>query len=207
MKTIVKCVGVAVGMVGLVMTIAPSATAGLITYTETVTGSGSLGGTAFTDALITITATADTGNVMNAGPGILDVKNASTTLDVTGIGSGTFTGNMVTFVNQNVSPQTPAVGFADLTVGADVLDTSNPAFATYDLTTPIGPVSGPSILSTGSTFGTTAGNFKLTATSGLVTFEATTQGAVPEPSTLILTSVGFVGVLFSRFRHRARATG
>src|SRR5579862_1176439 len=69
------------------------ASAAPITYTETLTASGTLGGTTFTDALVTVTLTGDTSNV-TAGPvphtDVL-VNTGSATVSVSGIGTGTFT--------------------------------------------------------------------------------------------------------------------
>jgi PEP-CTERM motif len=202
MKAFRQYVGAAVGVIGLVMTTAPRATAGSITYTETAVGSGSLGGTSFTDTLITIIATADTANVMIVNPGVFDVNNASTTVDVSGIGSGTFTDTIVTFVNNNVS----TAGITDLTIPADILGVANSVFATYGLTTSVGPASGAPDISTGKSFSTTDGVFHISSISGEGTFQATLQ-SVPEPSTLTLTSIGILGLLFCSWRRPARAVG
>jgi hypothetical protein len=75
--------------------------ADLITYTETVVASGSLGGVQFTGALVTIVATADTAGVVRLQqfPAILAVDNASATILVAGLGEATFTTPTVTYVN------------------------------------------------------------------------------------------------------------
>jgi len=163
----------------------------------TVTGSGSLGGTPFTDALITLTANADTANVTNTFSGQLFlVNNASTTVDVAGIGPGIFTEVITTSVyhpNQTAGISDPSAG---------ILDVVNPVFATYDLTTSVGPVSGSAHFNIGLVFPTTAGNFEIDSTSGQGTFQAT---SVPEPATLTLTAIGAFGLLFYRLQRPARA--
>src|SRR5208337_4564839 len=120
------------------------------------TGSGSLGGTPFTSALITLTANADTANVSNSFSGQLFlVNNASTTVDVAGIGPGIFTEVITTSVyhpNQTAGISDPSAG---------ILDVVNPVFATYHLTTFVGPVSGSAHCNIGLVFPTTAGNFEV----------------------------------------------
>src|SRR4051812_22792256 len=90
----------AAAVLGLVVLAAGRGGAGPITYTETVVGSGSLGGTSFTDSLITVTATADTNDILNPATGFFQVGNASVAIQVAGVGSGMATIPGTTFVNQ-----------------------------------------------------------------------------------------------------------
>ena len=75
------------------MSIAGSAGASPITYIEQVTASGSLGTSAFTHALVTLTLNGDTDNVhVNSGSGaIVNSTGVIGTIDVQGIGTATFT--------------------------------------------------------------------------------------------------------------------
>ena len=78
--------------IALLLLAAPgSADADPVTFTETGTGSGSLGSQDFTNALITLTATADTNDVFSTGIGAS--VPVSLSVNVAGIGSGTFSGN------------------------------------------------------------------------------------------------------------------
>jgi hypothetical protein len=72
----------------------------------------------------------------------------------------------------------------------DVLDTIDPTFGTYDLTTDVGPITGSSLFNADNGFATTDGSFVLTSESGASTFSATT--AVPEPSSLFLLGAGLL---------------
>ena len=75
----------------------------------------------------------------------------------------------------------------------DVLDTFDPMFGTYDLTTDIGPITDSSLFNPDSGFATNCGDFVITTKSGTSTFSAST--AEPEPRSLILLGV-------NRFFHR-----
>src|SRR5262245_18056603 len=97
-----------------------------ITYTETVVGSGSLAGPPFTDALITLTATADTDNVMSLGAGAFLVENASATFQVAGVGSGTFSFAGFTFDQQSTQVVGLQVQTTDFSL-LDILDIRHPA--------------------------------------------------------------------------------
>ena len=109
----------------------------------------------------------------------------------------TFTDLTQVFSIQSV----PAVGFEDLSVD-DILDSVSASFATYDLTTSIGPIVGSSEFDAGSSFPTTGGAFVLTSV-GDATFTAATS-AIPEPSTWAMMLIGFAGLGYAGYR-RARA--
>src|SRR5438874_1837668 len=61
-----------------------------ITYTDQVIGSGKLGATTFTDALVTVTFTGDTSNVI-PGSGFVDfiITVGTATVNVQGVGTAT----------------------------------------------------------------------------------------------------------------------
>src|SRR5262249_27134330 len=141
--------------------------------------------TPFTDASVTVTATADTSMVMNLGSGLFQVTSLTASVSVTGLGTATFTGPTRTFDNQPV----PGAGISTL-AGPDILDViNNPALAPYDLTTSIGPLTGTPAFNPGMHFATTSGDFVLNSVTGNTTFQATAQPA-PEPSALALFSLG-----------------
>ena len=88
----------------LVLTVAATATVALfgwvtpvqatpITFVETAMATGTLGSTAFTNALVTVTATADTTQVSSLGPGfLLDAATGTPTVSIGGLGTYNLTG-------------------------------------------------------------------------------------------------------------------
>jgi len=108
-----------------------------ITYTEQTVGSGSLDGVAFTDATVVLTMINDTANVTGGPTFFTNVGTA--TVSVAGAAPETFTNTIEVFSNQ-AAPA--SVGFADLGVSFDILDDVSASFATYELTTEIGPIVG-----------------------------------------------------------------
>ena len=172
-----------------------SAQAESITYNETVTASGLLGGQLFKDALVTITGVGDTTDVSSPVSGILVVPVTASVV-VAGIGAADFTDSTVVFVNQSG----PDGGFSDNTRASDILDVVSKAFAHYDLTTSFGPASGPSITSSYSGVDTSVGGFLVLSIFSDVTFTATI--GVPEPSSMVLAGTAILAGLGAWTRRR-----
>ena len=155
-------------------TVARTCQATTITYSQFAHASGSLGGTSFTNAPISLIATADTFNIASYTHGIR-VLNQSLTVEVAGAGLAIFTVPTFTFVHISDS----AVGFTNASLKIDLLDTINTSLASYDLSSAVGPVAGAAVFNAGMAFATDQGSFIINSVSGDITFQANLS-AVPE---------------------------
>lgn len=170
----------ALAVAGAISMAAPSL-AFPITYTEEATASGSLGATAFTNGIVTLTMNNNTTNIMNVS-GVYEI-NGTATLNVAAVIGGVpemlnaqFTDTIQVFSAPNAALGNGTVGFSDPHVGFDILDDTSVAFKNYTLLV-IGPTPGTATLG-GGTFPTNSGNFVLTSVAGPI---ATFTAAVPAP--------------------------
>jgi hypothetical protein len=164
-----------------------------ILYTDTTIASGTLGGVAFTNSVVTATLSGDTANVVAFGAEFL--VGGPVQINVVDLG---ITANADDSLNPYLvsDPSFGAVGFGDA-LGNSLITTYSPAgLPGYDLQTAIGPVSGTSY-SAGFTV-TDQGTLFLTSV-GDSTFTATIS---PEPTTgMLLLCLGLVGAgVFRRRR-------
>jgi hypothetical protein len=163
-----------------------------ITYTDTDTASGSLGGVAFVNQNVIVSLKGDTSNV---------VSNSGFISNLIGIGSITignaapvlFTDSIEFFDNQGQG----AAGIADQNLNASILDTFDSVFNTYNGTTAIGPTLGLVFFNAGFGYNTTAGLLSFISTGGNSTFTADLGPAssTPEPSTFALLGTGILCVV------------
>jgi len=177
-----------------------------ITFTEQFTASGSLGGSAFNNVLVTINLLGDTSTVIGSA-GHFNSDFGTATVIVSGLGAATFTDPQWWALDnpQGGTGSSPVAGIADVTLSRSIALTIDPTFATYDLRSSIGPVTGQGLFSFNFSAPTTSGNLVLTSVAGNTsTFSATT--AVPEPATLTLTILGLAGVVGRHRRRQARRT-
>lgn len=177
----------------LVCGLAPlTAVAGPITFTESFMASGTVNGNPF-DANVTFSLTTDT-SLINSG----ETPNTITGVTIEGIGSGTFTNLFHVFDNTGNS----VAGFSAQGI-EDIVDLSNPAFGTYDLKSPIGPLDCTFFFTDdGVELGSTLGDIIFDSFGGNPTFTASEGGTTPEPGTLILLGTGVAGLAASLRRRR-----
>jgi hypothetical protein len=171
-----------------------------ITYTESVIGTGWLGQTPFTNALVTFTSYADTDQVSAQGSfGAFAVINHYASVSVAGLNTAMFYTETSTFVSGpgaglgagSFEPTLTINGPVYNNYQEDIFDVSNAPFNKYNLKSSIGPVSGTALFNAYGAFNTSAGYFSLASTSGNPTFQAISSAptTAPEPSSLILFGV------------------
>jgi len=129
-------------LLGIVLVVALGfvpANADTVTYFFTGTASGTLDGVGFSDALLTVTAVGDTGNVsFNSGIYRID-SFSSVQIFISGFGTMDVLGTSYVFDNQNFG--VAGFGNENLPVNCcDVIQLTDPAFLLYDLQSSIGPI-------------------------------------------------------------------
>jgi hypothetical protein len=179
-QTMTKHITLALLVVASLIAAPARSEAGMITYTETVDASGSLGGSMFSNALVTLTFV------------------GTATVSVAGM-MATLTGSVDIFVNQTDDTAGIETFAVLLSVSAQ-----NSELANYDLASGIGPLTGPSGTAPLNTdFDTTAGSLSFSSVASTATFEATVPSSVPEPSSLLLLGLGIAGVAATCLRPAA----
>ena len=201
-----------------------------ITYVQTGTASGMLGPTPFTDALVTVTLTGDTDNVVPELFGPFNclfcfVNVGTTTVEIAALGTATITeatgiwafAQPVDLDDDPTTPEVPGVviGTVDDPPATDSFTglggTGTMALLGYGLTTSIGPVSGiisgvgyPTSLFLNTTLGPLSFASNITSDpNGTFTATTGTAAVIPEPATLLLFGSG-LAAFAARARRRAR---
>ena len=170
--------------------------------------SGTLNGTSFSQLTLLIAGIGDTTGIFVDSNGNLDNPLSLPSFNLTTTGgtlyaSGTFTDSMFVFDNQTFTetgvPGQGVAGFFDgttaINAGVAICCGSN-AFATYDLSTSIGPVGGLVGFAGGGVMATTAGALSILTFDIPSAFFIAALGStsVPEPSVWLLLSIGFGAV-------------
>jgi hypothetical protein len=190
MRWVVRSAALALGLAAFLGG-SERAGAAYVQYTETSTASGTFGGTAFTDASITIIGFGDTAQIVSPSPGIFNLSLFANSVLVGGFATASFELDDIQMaVNQNTAEAGFLFGQSEnLLLGVGVLGLSG-----YDLGFPAGPFVGVSLFDAGQSLATTAGDLVFSSFSDDVTLTASAGPgpSVPEPSSLALFGLGVV---------------
>jgi hypothetical protein len=170
-----------------------TAAAGSITYTESFMATGTVNGNPFSGN-VSFTFLSDTNQIIDNCLGIgglFCTPNGTAGVSIQGVGVGTFANQFFVFDNQGNS----VAGFSAIGI-EDIVDLSNSAFATYDLKSPIGPLTTTFFFTdNGVQIGSSLGNIVFDSFSGTPTFTASTGGGTtPEPGSFVLFGSGLAGL-------------
>jgi hypothetical protein len=163
-----------------------------ITYVYDGFGTGTLGGSPFTDAAFTITASADTDNITvwshaSGGP---QYTHLSTLIDIAGLGSFSITAPSHSWISGSDN------GWGGLgeNLSSNWITLEEPALFGYGLDTLFGPVleNSPLHVDQFNDVATTGG------TLGFSSISSVTFAAIPEPATLSLLALGTLAAIRRR---------
>ena len=176
------------------------ASAQVMQFTHTGSGSGTLDGVPFPMTNFVITSFADTGNRQNVGGHVWFIDHTSSSISIAGLGNFDILTETRTFVNSG----SEMVGFSRGGAGGyDLFQGPHDAlFGSWDMLTPIGPISELGRLKQWSSYlpliNTTGGILIFNDTPG---WTSATFSAIPEPATLWLLALGALALIRRRKRH------
>ena len=187
-----------------------------ITYVETFFGDVTIGTDTYDGRTATLTGLGNTSTITNFEPGNYS-DDVSARFSVSGGPSGTFTDDLQVSANDAGHGVIPAASFGSLLTGEyAIMGTYNAsAFANYDLSYSIGPISGRALANAGDTGPglmdpTNEGLFSVDVVTGDTTFQAIgpngppTTSVTPEPSSLALLGTGLFSAVAVLRRKYAR---
>jgi hypothetical protein len=194
---------------------AASALADPITFTFVGTDSGSLGGTLFRSSTITITAVADTANLVpnpccGATSAVLD---NSTVVNIGGLGTFTFASQTEVWwiTGLDIGGLGAYNGNPATVVGPNLVDVGGSSLAGWHENTSIGPVIDPATgFFTQWNFvneETNAGQLILNNEGSLSSFQAIVEAATPEPAAFLPLGACLLGTAVLRRKRRTIPPG
>jgi hypothetical protein len=194
-KKNMRNVFLAVGAMILISITSAAARADQMEYFQTMTGSGNLSGTPFSNATITFEVDADTNNITHPYP-TDNHLNGTGTVTISGLGTyADLDAGYHVFVN-SAGADGPTAG---MSATGDYYDMVAPAFSTYDLIGDIGPVAATSVSSMAfaiPAISTSGGTLDISSAGANEAFSAV---LVPEPA-----AVGILGLTALASRRSAR---
>jgi len=191
-----------------------TAHASTLTFTQSATATGSLGGVSFTNALLTITLSDvySTG-ISNCQGGINNCSFAHGTaiLTVSGVGTATLTDPVIdAYVNRTGGiGGVGAAGIADETLnnpsGNAIFNTTSSVFHTYYLDVPIGPITGAVAYINAFAIPTTLGDLRITSILDRTSTFTVAETPLPAALPLFATGLGALGLLGWRRKRKQAA--
>ncbi len=161
---------------GAMLCVAGQAMAEPVTYSVSVVATGSLGGKSFSNALVIITFTGDTANVILDEYGNWTNTTGTTTVSVEGFPLATFTEPIVFSASSGGKP--PSVGVVSTALPrSSIIDVFSAELAGYDLKSAIGPISGGTFYNMEYCDSTTLGCLNFQSVVDPATFSAIVGGA------------------------------
>ncbi len=180
--------------------LASPAVASPISYIFTGTTAGTLGGQGFS-GLLTLTATGNTADVIFNGSSTYRNDIITTVIDLPGLGPVTVTGTDYVFDHQGA--QKIGYGVNGIPLCCDIIQFIDPAYATYDLMSAIGPLAYPTNLSLADWIDVpTTGGLLTLSRFDVGTFQAVMAASVPEPGMIALFASGLASLGLIRRRRR-----
>jgi len=182
-----------------VVAASPAARAAPMVYTVSDFLRLTIGASSQMVGTLTLSQTANTSSVTTPLSGVF-VNPGTVTFSFNGGVSGIFTGTFTDAMEVSDDQNAGQAGFVDTTLAQIVVETTNPQFDTYGLTTLLGPLSGRAQVGFGVGFPTTAGTLTLDSSTQDINNSSFTASAVPEPATLTLLTAGLLSL--SQLRRR-----